>query len=307
MSWIKVFTPASIGNIGPGFDVLGLAIDSLGDTVYARKIEEGVLISEITGETNLPLEAEKNTAGIAALEVLKKIKVTGGVELKIEKGVPSGSGLGSSASSAAAGAFAANYLYGEKLSVKELITPATTAESFVSGGFFADNTAPSLLGGATLTRNKQPLDIVKLGCIDELIIVIARPEFKLLTKKAREVLPDKVSMDGFINNMANACLIASAFAKNDYSLFSRCINDEIIEPVRAPLIPGFNEVKKSALSAGADGCSISGAGPSIFAITNDKEKAENIGKTMKEAFEKNDLESTYYINQVHKKGTEIML
>jgi len=170
MSWIKVFAPASIGNIGPGFDVLGLAIDSLGDTVHSRKIDEGVIISEITGENNLPLEAEKNTAGIAALEVLKKIGEKGGVELKIEKGVPSGSGLGSSASSAVAGAFAANYLYGEKLSVKELINPATTAESFVSGGFFADNTAPSLLGGATLTRNKHPLDVVKLGSIDELII-----------------------------------------------------------------------------------------------------------------------------------------
>jgi len=306
MNWIKVFAPASIGNIGPGFDVLGLAIDSLGDTIQARKIDEGIVISEITGFDGLPKEADKNTVSIAASEVLKKLGVNKGIEFKIEKGVPPGSGLGSSASSAAAGAFAANYLYGEKFSKEELIDFATTAEAFVSGGYFADNTAPSLLGGAIIAREKHPLDIVKIGNIDELLVVIARPDFKLLTKTAREVLPKNVPMKSFISNMANACLIASAFSKNDYGLLSRCIHDEIIEPARASLIPGFAYVKKSALDAGADGCSISGAGPSLFAITNNKEKAEKIGKAMKESFAKNDLESTYYVCKSHKTGTSLV-
>lgn len=304
MGWIKVFSPASIGNIGPGFDVLGVAISGIGDTIYARKISKGIMISEITGVANgLPFQANSNTAGIAANEVLKLLKTKGGIEMKIVKGVPPASGLGSSASSAAAGAFAANYLYGKKLTKEELILPATIAESKVSGGFFADNTAPALLGGATLTRNKQPLDVVKLGHIDDLVIVIARPEFKLLTKKARAVLPKKVEMNSFVSNMANSCLIASAFSKNNYGLLSRCINDAIVEPARAHLIPGFKEVKKAAIGAGADGCSISGAGPSVFAITNKSKKAKKIGVAMKKAFAKKKLNSNFYVCRVHKKGT----
>ena len=306
MSWIKVFAPASIGNIGPGFDVLGLAIDTVGDIIRARKIDEGIIISEITGLDNLPKEAGRNTAGIAASEVLKEIGTKGGIEIKLEKGVPAGSGLGSSASSAAAGAFAANYLYGEKLSKEELIDPATIAESFVSGGYFADNTAPSLLGGATITRNKKPLDVIKLGSIDELIIVVTTPEYKLLTKKARDILPEWVPMEGFISNMANACLIASAFSKNDYQLLARSIHDYVIEPVRAELIPGFKDVKKAALDADADGCSISGAGPSLFAITNDKNKAEEIGRAMEEAFLKNGLKSVYRVCRAYDKGTTVI-
>lgn len=304
--WIKVFAPATIGNIGPGFDVLGLSVKYIGDIVEARKIEKGVLISSIESDIPLSSDPKENTAGIAAQEVLDTLNITEGVELKIKKGMPSGSGLGSSAASAAAAAFATNYLFGNLLSKEELILPATRAEAHVSGDFFADNTAPCLLGGATLTRSCLPLDVTKIGSISNLIIILVTPKIIVLTKEARDILPKQVPLKDFVFNMANSCLITAAFAKDDYSLFARSLNDEIIEPARAPLITGFYEVKRNALSAGADGLAISGSGPSIFAITNDMKKARFIEDAMLRTFRKYGVESSSQITEVDNEGTRII-
>ena len=306
MSWIKVFSPATIGNIGPGFDVLGLAVKGMGDIIEARKISSGIKISSIESKTELSSDPTKNTAGIAAYEVLKILNESGGIELKIKKGLPAGSGLGSSAASAAAAAFAANYLYGSKLSKEELILPATKAEEKVSGGFFADNTAPALLGGATLTRSYVPLDVIKIGSIKDLKIVLVTPEIVVLTKTAREILPKTVPLKDFTFNMGNACLITAAFAKDNYTLFARSLNDVIIEPVRAKLIKGFDEVKKSAIKAGADGMAISGSGPTVFAITDSSVKAASIEKAMVSAFKKFGVGSSGIITEVDSYGTRII-
>ncbi|MCR4368866.1 MAG: homoserine kinase [archaeon] len=295
MAWKKFFAPATVANFGPGFDVLGLAINGLGDTVLARKIDSGVVISEVSGQDGIPLDAGRNTAGIGAREALKLAGAKGGVELKIKKGIPAGSGLGSSASSACAGAFAANALYGNALTKEQLIHPATLGEEFVSGAYFADNTAPCLLGGATIVRNGGPLDVTKLGCIEELVVVVAVPKYKVLTRDARKVVPQHVPLKSFVHNMANAAIIAAAFAKNDYSLLSKAIDDVIVEPARKHLIPGFDSVKKSAIDAGADGCSISGSGPTMFAITNSREIAPQIGGAMKEAFQKSGREAQFHV------------
>ncbi len=306
MDWIRVFAPATIGNIGPGFDVLGLAVSGWGDIIEARKIDSGVLISEIESEHDLPTDPDKNTAGIAAREVLRVLGEDGGVEMKIRKGLPSGSGLGSSAASAAAAAFAVNYLYGEKLSKEDLILPATKAEEYVSGGFFADNTAPCLLGGATLTRSKLPLDVTKIGHIDKLHIILVTPDIVILTREAREILPKTVPMEGFVNNMANSCLISAAFAKNDYDLFARSLNDIVIEPVRAQLIPGFEEAKENALRAGADGVAISGSGPTLFAITSRSHKRSYlIEDALVRSFKKNGIKCTSLITEVDTEGTRL--
>jgi homoserine kinase len=307
MDWIKVFAPATIGNIGPGFDVLGLAVSGWGDVIEARKTESGVLISEIESEHELPSDPDKNTAGIAAREVLRVLRESGGVEMKIRKGLPSGSGLGSSAASAAAAAFAVNYLYGEKLTKEDLILPATKAEEFVSGGFFADNTAPCLLGGATLTRSKLPLDVTKIGHIDNLHIILATPDIEILTREAREILPKTVPMEGFVNNMANSCLISAAFAKNDYDLFARSLNDTVIEPVRAQLIPGFDEAKANALKAGADGVTISGSGPTLFAITSQsRNRSYLIEDALVRSFKKNGIDCKSLITEVDMEGTRLL-
>ena len=177
------------------------------------------------------------------------------------------------AASAAAAAYAVNLLFDEKLSKMDLILPATLAEEYVSGAFFADNVAPALLGGATLTRSSVPLDVTHLGSISDLTIILALPNIQILTKDARDILPKEVEIKKFVGNMANACLIASAFSTDNYELFSRSLKDIVIEPVRSKLIPGFNEVKAVAIEAGADGMTISGAGPAVFAITNSAQKA----------------------------------
>ena len=284
-----------------------MAVSGWGDIIEARKIDSGVLISEIQSEHELPSDPDKNTAGIAAREVLRLLREPGGVEMKIHKGLPSGSGLGSSAASAAAAAFSVNYLYGEPLSKEELILPATKAEDYVSGGFFADNTAPCLLGGATATRSMLPLDVTKIGHIDSLHIILVTPDVIVLTREARQMLPKKIPMEGFVNNMANACLIAAAFAKNDYDLFARSLNDIVIEPVRAQLIPGYEEAKRNALKAGADGVAISGSGPSLFAITcHTHRRSYLIEDAMVRSFQNHGIKCKSIITEVDMEGTRLV-
>ena len=302
---VKVFSPATIGNIGPGFDVLGLAIKGMGDIVEVWKTSgKKIVIEEIlNADHKITKNPDKNTAGIAAREVMRLLNVHQGIGMKITKGMPAGSGLGSSAASAAAAAYAVNLLLDEKLSKMDLILPATMAEEYVSGGFFADNVAPALLGGATLTRSSVPLDVTRLGSISKLVIVLALPNIQILTKDSRDILPNEVYMKNFISNMANACLIASAFSTDNYKLFSRSLKDVIIEPVRSKLIPGFDEVKAIALEAGADGMTISGAGPAVFAITNSKKKAPIIEDAMARTFQNNGIDCTTLITFPSQKGS----
>ncbi len=306
MKWIKVFSPATIGNIGPGFDVLGMAVKGLGDTLSARKIDRGIKISSIDSVTKLPKDPKKNTAGIAAAEVLKLIGAKGGVELKLKKQVPAGSGLGSSASSATAAAYATNYLYGNCLTKMDLILPSTKAEEAVSGGFFADNTAPALLGGATVTRSSVPLDVTRIGYIDKMKIVLVVPKITILTRDARRIIPGKVPTQHFVSNMANACLISVALAKNNYGLFARSLQDVVIEPIRSKLIKGFDQLKQVAIEAGADGMTISGSGPAVFAITDDTRKARLIEDAMVRTLKQFDIKSTSLITGVDRQGTRLV-
>ena len=302
---VKVFSPATIGNIGPGFDVLGLALKGMGDIVEVWKIPGDKIVIEEIENADHPIskDPDQNTAGIAAREVLKLLKLKEGIGMHITKGMPAGSGLGSSAASAAAAAYAVNLLFDEPLSKMDLILPATLAEEYVSGAFFADNVAPALLGGATLTRSSVPLDVTHLGTISDLTIILALPNIQILTKDARDILPKEVEMKNFVGNMANACLIASAFSTDNYKLFSRSLKDIVIEPVRSKLIPGFNEVKAVAIEAGADGMTISGAGPAVFAITNSKKKAPIIEDAMTRTFQKNGVDCKTLITTPSPKGS----
>ena len=302
---VKVFAPATIGNIGPGFDVLGLAVKGMGDIVEVwQTSDDKIIIEEIlNADHDITKDPDQNTAGIAAREVLRLLKLNKGVGMRITKGMPAGSGLGSSAASAAAAAYAVNLLFEGKLSKMSLILPATMAEEYVSGGFFADNVAPALLGGATLTRSSIPLDVTHLGNINDLIIILALPNIQILTKDARDILPKEVNMNDFVGNMANACLIASAFSTDNYKLFRRSLKDIVIEPVRSKLIPGFDEVKAVALEAGADGMTISGAGPAVFAITNAKKKAPIIEDAMARTFLKNGIKCTTLITAPAQMGS----
>lgn len=303
---VTVFAPASVGNIGPGFDVLGMALAGLGDTVHARSISgRQVVIREIRGDNGaLPTNARKNTAGIAAAKVLKLLKADAGVELILEKNIP-GNGLGSSAASAVAGGFAVNALFGSPLSKADLLLPCAAAEAAVSGGYFLDNAAASLFGGINVT-NPETREVVSLGGIDGAIIVVATPRFQLLTARSRKVLPKRVPLAAMIANCSRACSIVAAVAKQDAQLFGRSIVDVVVEPARAPLIPGFASVKRAALKAGALGCSISGAGSSVFAVTGDKAFGERIGQAMQTAFARARLDSVVTVTAIDPAGARVV-
>jgi len=302
MKKVSVFAPASIGNIGPGFDLLGMAIANMGDTVTAtRTRESGVTISKIvSGGGGLPNHPDQNTAGIAAQAVLSNLKIKEGVDLMLCKGVL-GTGLGSSAASAVAAAFATNLLFGKTLTRAELIPLAAVAESKVSSGFFLDNIGPSMMGGVTW-NNPITKEVVPLGVIEKAIVVIAVPDFSLLTRESRKALPTKITMAQFISNMAYASIMAWAVSKKDVTRFGQSIHDIVAEPVRAPLIKGFDAVKKAAIEAGALGCSIAGAGASIFAITDDAKKAKKIGAAMRAEFSQHKVAAQIIITTIDKKG-----
>jgi homoserine kinase len=311
MQTVHVFAPASIGNIGPGFDLLGMAIAGMGDVVTAKKSRKsGVTISKITSEKGaivgtLPMDADKNTAGIAASAVLSELKIKEGVTLTLHKGV-FGTGLGSSAASSVAAAFAINLLFGNRLSKNDLILLAAVAESNVSGGFFLDNIGPSMMGGVTW-NNPFTKEVVPLGVIEKAIVVIATPHFPLLTRESRKVLPATIPMKTFISNMAYASMMTWAVAKKDVERFGRAICDLVAEPVRAPLIKGFETAKQAAMTSGAMGCSISGAGASVFAITDHRKKAVKIGAAMEAAFLQHQVSARITITTIDKKGARAIL
>ena len=286
MSTITVFAPATSANIGPGFDVLGVAIDGLGDTVTVRRrAEAGVVIEHIEGDGGrLPRKAEKNTAGIAAQETLRLLGVQDGVVLRLEKGLPLGSGLGSSAASAVAAAWAVNVLFGQRLSKQALLHACLVAEASV-GGWHADNVGPALFGGFLLIRSYDPLDLIQLPTPNNLFFILVTPDYELLTMMAREVLPKSISLQQHIANNGNLAAFVAALFKNSPALLGRAVEDCIVEPARAPLIPGFSAVKAAALEAGALGCSISGAGPTLFALSDDYNKATRIAHAMQHAFQ----------------------
>ena len=304
MNKVKIFAPATIGNIGPGFDVLGLAIQGLGDTVEAWEIPGNDLIIEDiqNADHDISTNPLKNTAGIAAQAALSLLGIRQGVSLNIIKGMPSGSGLGSSAASAVAGACAVNHLFGNQLSNEDVLHAAMAGEYAVSGGYFADNVAPAIYGGATLTCSLDPLIVNPIGNISELIIILAMPKVKLLTKESRQILPTTVELSDCIHNMANTASITAAFCNNNYDLLKNSLIDFIIEPTRSKLIPGFPEAKETALTAGAHGMTISGSGPTVFAITNSQKKAPIIENAMMRSFQNNGIECQTLITSPSSEG-----
>ncbi|HEY5649166.1 MAG TPA: homoserine kinase [Nitrospiria bacterium] len=305
MKTVKAYAPASIGNIGPGFDVLAMAVTGIGDTVKAEKIKDKeVRIKEIKGDDgSIPIDADRNTAGIAANEILRMVKAKQGVELTIQKNIP-GTGLGGSAASAVAAAVAVNALFGNRLTPQELIGPCGEAEKSVSTGMFIDNLAASIYGGVVVTHAADR-KAISIGTIPDMTVIIVTPDHSVLTKISRAVLPDKVHMDLVVSNMASTALMVAAVAQKDARLFGGSIQDLIIEPARAHLIPGFQDVKAAALKAGALGSSISGAGASVFAVTDKKTYARRIGQAMQKVFKDHGIFSSTHICKIDKHGSRV--
>ncbi len=305
---IKAFAPASVGNIGIGFDILGLAIERPGDEVIARKSDTpGLRIIKITGAGGkLPYEPEQNTAGMAVLRLLQHLGETGrGIELEIHKKMPINSGLGSSAASAAAATLAVSELLRTGLSKRELLPFAWAGEQVASGGPQGDNIVPSLLGGIMLIRDNATLDVHRLHVPRGLYVVVVHPKLELLTRDARAVLNPQVPLEKHVRQSANLMAFVVGLFNGDLGLLGRSLHDEIIEPQRAAMIPGFYDVKEAALLEGALGCSISGAGPSVFALCANSLVAENVSDAMQRAFAKHHLESQIYLSLVNQEGAVI--
>lgn len=326
MNEIKLFCPATIANLSCGFDVLGLCLTSAGDEMIIRKSDvKGIRITKIVG-ANLPMETENNVAGVAALAMLKSLKKVGdkyipididfdsaididiecGFEIEIYKHIKAGSGIGSSAASSAGAVFGINELLGQPFTRKELVKFAMQGEKLASGNAHADNVAPCLLGGFTLVRSSNPLDIIKIDSPSELYATVVHPQIELKTSDARSVLKQTVSLKSAITQWGNVGGLIAGLYTQDYELIGRSLHDEIIEPVRSMLIPGFDLIKKTALDNGALGSGISGSGPSIFALSKGKETAEKIAKAMSLVYDEINLPYEIHVSKVNPEGVSII-
>ncbi|MEM9887009.1 MAG: homoserine kinase [Bacteroidota bacterium] len=303
---IKIFAPASVANVACGFDILGFALEKPGDKVIARFSDsKGLRITKITGTEGkkLPEAIEKNTAGYAALRLLQHLgEADRGIDMEIHKKMPFGSGLGSSAASAVAGVMAVNELLGRPLEKKDLLRFAVEGEQIADGAFHADNVAPSLLGGIVLVRSNQDLDIHVLPVPKDLYAVVIHPKIEILTKDARAVLSETIQLKQSITQAGNLGGLIVGLFNSDLDLIGRSLEDVIIEPQRAKLIPHFYALKEAALSKGALGCSISGAGPSIFALCENKSIAALVGAAMQKVFHDQKIKSALFLSPINQSG-----
>lgn len=284
MTSVTAFAPATVSNVACGFDVLGFALNAPGDEVTARLTGTGVRIDDILGDGGrLPRDAAKNTAGVAALALLTTLGERRGVALTIRKGLPLSSGLGGSAASAAAAVVAVDAILGSRVSIETLIACALEGERLGAGSAHADNIAPSLCGGLVLVRCPNPPDVVRLPVPAGLTAVVVHPDLEIETARARALIGDTVRLADAVRQWANLGALVDGLHRGDFALISRSLEDSIAEPRRAPLVPGLAAIKRAAIDAGALGCSLSGSGPSIFALCASREAATRVADAMTSA------------------------
>ncbi|MDE1206605.1 homoserine kinase [Tenacibaculum larymnensis] len=306
MNYIKIFSPATVANVSCGFDALGLALETVGDTMTFSKTDtKGVKITKITG-ADLPLDTQTNAAGVVALAMLEKHPVDFGINITIHKGYTPGSGLGSSAASAAGAAFGVNQLLGGIFSPLELTQFAMLGEEATCGTPIADNASAAIYGGFTLVRSYEPLSIVKIPVPADLRVVAIHPQVEVKTKDAREVLPKEVPLKDAVTQWANVGGLISGLHTNDYQLISDSLTDIIVEPARKKLIPHFDLVKKEALKAGALGAGISGSGPTIFALCKGDATAENVYKTIQNTYQDKQIDFNMILSKINTEGIKIL-
>lgn len=308
MNSVRAFAPATVANVSCGFDILGFAIDAMGDVVEVReKKDPGLQVVSITGDGGrLPFEAEKNTCAVAIQAMLDELGREVGMEIYLEKGLPLGSGMGSSAASAVAALVAANRLLGEPFEKKQLLPFAMVAEKVACGAGHADNVAPSLLGGFVLIRDYHPLDVIKLHVPDGLHCTLLHPHFELKTSDSRSVLRDSVSLKHSTIQSGNVAGLIAGLFQEDFELIGRSLRDVIAEPYRATLIPGFYEVKEAVKAAGALGMGISGSGPTLFALSKGEKTVQSIIDAAQQVYDSIGLGVDAYHSAINTKGAFVL-
>ena len=302
------FAPATVGNVAVGFDILGFATASVGDRVTVRCIDEPtVRIAAITGVvTDLPDQADENTATVGLVQLRDDLGLECGFEVTIDKGIPLGSGMGGSAASAVASMVAVNALLSDKLDRERVLSYALMGEALASGAVHGDNVTPCLYGGLTLTRSLEPVDIIEIPVPDDVCCVLVHPHLRIDTHRARQVIPAELPLKNFVEQSANLAGFLAGCYRADLGLIRRSLADMLIEPHRAPLIPGFADVRAAALEAGALGCSISGSGPSVFAWCADEAGAERTRDAMVTAFADHGTQADAWVSPVGSRGAYVI-
>ncbi|MGZ5219582.1 MAG: homoserine kinase [Chitinophagaceae bacterium] len=302
---VVVHCPATVANLVCGFDILGLALNEPYDIMEVKLLDEPKVIIHNRDEFNLPTEAEKNVAGVVFLAAMEKIGGNTGFEVTIEKHIKPGSGIGSSAASAAGAAVAANHLLGNIFSSDDVVQLAMNGEKLASGVKHADNIAPCILGGVSLIRSIHPLDIISIPSPD-LHVTVVHPQIEVRTSDARQILRQQVLLKDAIRQWGNIAGLVTGFLKNDLDLIGRSLEDVIIEPIRSILIPGFDDVKRMCKEAGALGGGISGSGPSIFMLSKERKTAIEVETVMKGVYDRIGIDYNTYVTTINKKGVEIV-
>jgi homoserine kinase len=302
---VQIKAPATVANLVCGFDILGLALNAPYDIMKLRLLDEPTVVIRNKDNFNLPTEPEKNVAGVVLLSMMERIEKKIGFEIEIEKHIKPGSGIGSSAASAAGAAVAANHLLGNIFSTDDLVQFAMNGEKLASGVKHADNIAPCILGGVSLIRCIHPLDIVSISSPD-LFVTVVHPQIEVRTSDARQILRQQILLKDAIRQWGNIAGLVTGFLKNDLDLIGRSLEDVIIEPVRSILIPGFDDVKSKCKEAGALGGGISGSGPSVFMLSKDESTAKEVESVMKDVYNKIGIDYNTYVTTINKKGVEVV-
>lgn len=305
---VRIFAPATVANVGCGFDIFGFAIDEPGDEVVLTKNHSNELrIVEITGDNGkLPYDIHENTAGVVIQKFLDDLELKQGIDIHLHKNMPLGSGLGSSAASSVAAIYAVNELMDNPLPIKELLPYAMEGERAACGSPHADNVAPSLFGGFVLIRSYDPLDVIEIPVPDDLFAAVIHPQIVVRTKDAREILRREILFNESVRQSGNIAGLVAGLLKSDFELIGRSLHDYIVEPVRSILIPGYDAVKDSMAKAGALGGSISGSGPSIFALCRGQKTAANVADAMQTEFSKLRIGSEVYVSAINTKGPRVI-
>ena len=304
MKQVKVFSPATVANLVCGFDVLGLCLHEPYDIMDVNLLDEPTIIVKSADGYPLPEDPAQNTAGAPLIEMLKEVDENIGFEVLIHKRIKPGSGVGSSAASAAGAVVAANHLLGNRFSKEQLIQFAMFGEKVASGVKHADNIAPCIYGGVTLIRSIFPLDIIPLTA-PNLYVTVVHPQIEVKTADARAILKHNVLLKDAIKQWGNVGGLVAGFLKEDYKLIGRSLEDFIIEPVRSMLIPGFDELKKKCKAAGALGGGISGSGPSVFMLSKEENTAQAVAQIMAAIFTRLGIDFHTYVTKINSEGVMV--
>ena len=305
---IKVISPASVSNVGPGFDILGFPLDVNSDIIELKITDKKELrITEILPtELGISKDPVKNTAGKSLAEMMNAIKFPYGIELKITKEIGIGTGLGSSAASAVGAVYAFNQLLENPLEVNELIKFALAGEAVASGSIHGDNVIPCMLGGFILVRNAEELEYTKIDFPDNLICLVIKPDVVINTKAAREVLPKEYSRNILTEQSVNIASLISGLMKGDYDLIKKSVKDKVAEPYRKKLIPFYDEIKNLVELSDSYGFSISGSGPTLFAFYKDQDLAHKIGLNAVSFYNSKNIKSDYYVSKINITGPKVI-